>query len=93
MGIGMVKPPISDQPTYFFGPPSTDLNARQPLPTDSLTFLQGQHYLDVATAPPWFQPEVLKLDYDLLYVRAVSLRAHWIEVIVNRSTSVNRDAS
>ncbi len=89
MGLGMVKLPIDlESPIYFFGEPSSDPSADVELPVDSLTFAEAQYFIDVATAPAWFQPEVIKLDYDLLFVRAVGLRRDWIEVVVNRTTGL-----
>ncbi len=85
MGIGMVSPPIHDQQTlYFYGLPPDDPSASLPAPIDSLMIAPAD--VDILTAPPWFQPEMVKLDYDILILRAVSMRTHWIEVVVNRTT-------
>lgn len=53
---------------------------------DSLTFTRGQYNVDIGTAPPWFVPEYIKLDYDILLLRATTISRNWIEVIVNRQT-------
>ena len=80
----MVRPPIdASRPLYFFLSPDLDLDPSQLTPSDSLTFRQGEHYIDIGTAPPWLAPEWSKLDYDILLLRAVSLSRSWIEVVVN----------
>lgn len=84
LGVGVVNPPIDpERPLYFYL--SADLNQYPPMatPSDSVTFRSGPHSIEIATAPPWFVPETLKLDYDLLYLRAVSISRYWIEVVVN----------
>lgn len=53
---------------------------------DSLIFTRGQYNVDIGTAPPWFVPEYIKLDYDIFHLRAITLSRNWIEVIVNRQT-------
>jgi len=50
-----------------------------------VTFAAGEHFVGIETAPPWFVPEGLKLDYDLLWLRARTLTQAWIEVEVNAS--------
>ncbi len=91
VGIGMVKPRLApEQPLYFYGAPDFDAMPFDKAPTDSLTFVQGDHFIDIKTAPPWFWPEVLKLDYNLLNLRAVTLSKNWIEVIVNRQSGETR---
>lgn len=54
-------------------------------PDDSLTLRMGEFSLEIATAPSWFAPETVKLDYDLLLFRALSVTRDWVEVIVNES--------
>ncbi len=82
-GIGMVRPPIvPGNKLYFYLP--TDLFAPPDAvaPIDSLVFVAGVPSVD-AQGPPWLSPEVLKLDYELLWFRARTLMQFWIEVEVN----------
>jgi len=91
LGVGMVQPYlVPGQALYFYGVPPRDGLPGEAAPVDSLTFLAGPYYTDVATAPPWFVPEVFKLDYNLLYLRAKTLTLHWIEVVVNTQTGETR---
>ena len=91
VGVGLVRPAlVPGQPLYFYGVSDLDDRPGALVPQDSLTFRQGAHYVDVATAPPWFVPEVLKLDYDLLVLRAKTLARHWVEVVVNQRTGETR---
>ncbi len=53
---------------------------------DSITFVKGAHHTEIGTAPAWFVPEWQKTDYDMLYLRVVSIARNWLEVIVNRYT-------
>ena len=52
--------------------------------------------IDIAAASSWFVPEAMKLDYDILQLRATTIARTWIEVIVNTQTGkkawVKRDA-
>jgi hypothetical protein len=91
LGVGMVMPPLDPaQPLYVYGVPDLDTLPEALSPQDSVTFRTGPHYVDIATAPPWFVPKVMKLDYGLLHLRAKTLTHHWIEVIVNERTGATR---
>ncbi|MEZ4651640.1 MAG: hypothetical protein R3E97_23130 [Candidatus Eisenbacteria bacterium] len=84
LGVGMVRPAIDPaRPLYFYLSPDLALDPSQLSPSDSLTFREGTHYVDIGTAPPWLVPEWSKLDYDILLLRAQSLSQRWIEVVVN----------
>ena len=84
LGVGVVQPPIDPaRPLYFYGAPHPGVDPRTAPPIDSVTFAAGDHFVGIATAPPWFAPEGLKLDYDLLWLRARTLTRSWIEVEVN----------
>lgn len=87
LGAGMVKPRLAAGTTlHFYGVRDVTALPDQLMPQDSLTFGQGEHFVEIATAPPWFWPEVMKLDYNLLYLRAKTLSKSWLEVVVNRDT-------
>lgn len=104
-GVGMVFPILdADRPLYFYARPdlswSADPGAAQP--RDSLVFTSGPHHLDIGYAPPWLSAAYVKLDYDLMTLRALSVGREWVEVLVNdadplprtfpRSMWVRRDA-
>jgi hypothetical protein len=84
VGVGVVQPRIDpDRPLYFYGEPTPGGAPGGMQPMDSVTFVVGPHFIDIGYAPPWFAPETLKLDYDLLVLRAETLTRSWIEVVVN----------
>jgi len=86
IGIGVASPAmIPGRPLYFYSSPDFDAAPYQLKPIDSITFVKGEHYLDIATAPPWLAPEFIKLDYDILMFRVVTYSQNWIEVIVNNT--------
>lgn len=84
MGLGMASPFMaSGKPLYIYSKPEVDQLPVDLKPIDSITFVQRQGFIDIATAPPNLVPEVLKLDYNVFYFRAVSLSRYWVEVIIN----------
>jgi hypothetical protein len=87
LGEGIVKPPITAGATlYLYSGQLIDEQLNQAAIKDSLTMVQGQYNVEIGTAPPWFVPEFLKLDYDIFQLRAITISKNWIEVIVNRQT-------
>ncbi len=89
-GIGMVKPDFYNRnKLYFYQSPLFDKTQADHIPIDSLVFARTEHHhYDISYAPPWFYPEHLKLDYDILYLKAISLSRDWVEVEVNRESSL-----
>ena len=83
LGLGIASPVhlSADRPLFFYGSP--DGHASTATPLDSLTVREGPHHIELATAPPWLDPETVKLDYDLLSFRVVALQRHWVEVVVH----------
>ncbi len=86
MGLGMAAPMYyENRVVYFYG----DLNLEKPvsdhMPTDSLVFERRETGFELASAPPWFVPAHLKLDYNMLFLHVVSLQAEFIEVMVNET--------
>lgn len=91
LGVGMVMPPLDPaQSLFFYGVPDLDMLPDALSPQDSVTFHEGPHSVDIATAPPWFVPATMKLDYGLLHLRAKTLTRYWIEVVVNERTGATR---
>ncbi|MCB0488570.1 MAG: hypothetical protein R2820_10235 [Cyclobacteriaceae bacterium] len=82
IGIAWVAP-SPDRPLRFYSKPDFDSAPYQLKAIDSVTFAKGEHYIDIATAPPWLAPEYIKLDYDQFLFRVVTYSQNWIEVIVN----------
>ncbi len=98
MGLGMLVPGFYDfNVIYFYG----NLNLKKPVsehaPTDSLVFKRSERGVEIAYAPPWFVPAHLKLDYDVLFIRIVSVHSDFIEIVVNKTNGqrayVDRDKS
>lgn len=79
LGLGIAQPTAlsAERPLYFFA--SATANA----PLDSLTLSEGPHHVEIATAPPWLDPEVAMLDGDYLAFRVVALRRDRVEVLVH----------
>ena len=87
MGIGMVSVlPVDGKVLLFYSKPEHFELPNGQTATDSLTFKSRQHYVDIATAPPWFVPEYSKLDYGILQLKAIIVNRNWVEVVVNRSS-------
>lgn len=87
LGEGIVKPRIeAGTKLYLYSGQLIDELLHHGAIKDSLTFVKGQYNVEIGTAPPWFAPEFLKLDYDIFQLRAITISRNWIEVIVNRQT-------
>jgi len=88
MGLGMFSPNLFEmQVLYFYGNLNLEKSVLEHWPTDSITFKQSQYGgFDIVTAPPYLLPDHLKMDYDMLYFRVVSVTEDFIEVIVNTTT-------
>jgi hypothetical protein len=84
-GVGIVRPVLDpERPLRFYGSP-LPAPAGGDAPVDSLVFAVGPHAIEIAYAPPWFDPDHMKLDHDLLMLRAETLTRDRIEVVVNRT--------
>jgi hypothetical protein len=85
LGIAQVSP-VPGRVIYFYGePPSGALPGDFP-PIDSVTFEVGLPSVGIATAPPWLVPDHLKIDYEVFFLRAMTLTRDWVEVIGNSVT-------
>ncbi len=83
LGMGMVSPNLAPGVLRFYTAPDLDQLSDRSIATDSLVFVQGEHDIDIAYAPPWFLPAHLKLDYGLLMMRAITISRNWVEVELN----------
>ncbi|WP_158858866.1 hypothetical protein [Lunatibacter salilacus] len=84
-GLGMFSPFLSESnPLYFYNNPNLDKALMEHPPVDSITFKKSEYGgFDIATAPPYLVPEHLKLDYDVLYFKALSVTEDFVEIEVN----------
>jgi hypothetical protein len=82
-GLGFVSLRISTGSFHFYGDPDMDALPVPQNANDSLVLVMGEHHVDIASAPPWFVPAHMKMDYDLLLLKAITLSQNWIEVEVN----------
>ena len=98
MGMGYFTPNYYENSTlYFYGNPNLEKSVVEHVPTDSITFRRNKYnQFEIATAPPWLVPDVLKLDYDMLYFKIKSITREFAEVTVNETNGqtsfVNRRA-
>ncbi|MBK9175230.1 MAG: hypothetical protein IPM46_02605 [Flavobacteriales bacterium] len=83
LGMGMVSPRLEPGVLRFYAMPDLDQTPDHAVVSDSLVFVQGDYHVEIAYAPPWFVPAHLKLDYDLLLMRATTVALHWVEAEVN----------
>jgi hypothetical protein len=64
-------------------------------PYDSITFKRNKYnQFEIASAPAWLGPDIVKLDYDMLYFKVKSVGRDFVEVVgnttTNRTTFANR---
>lgn len=90
LGLGMAAPIMELGTFHFHGAPDLDQLPGLFRATDSLTFAKGEHFIDITSAPPWFVPAHLKLDYGLLLLKVVTLSRNWAEVEVNSIDGTTR---
>lgn len=84
-GMGFFSPDFFETPVlYFYGDPNLEKPIAEHAAHDSITFRQNQYnQYEIATAPPWLVPEIMKLDYDILYFKINSVTQEWVEIVVN----------
>lgn len=84
MGLGMAIPKFYENSVlYFYGNPNLEKPVSDHTPTDSLVFKHSEMGMEITYAPPWFAPAHLKMDYELLFIRVLSMNREFIEVMVN----------
>ena len=86
MGLGFFKPNFRETSIlYFYYIPNLKKSILDHPPVDSIGFKKLETGgIDISYAPPWLKPEILKLDYDILYFKSESLSTDFAEVIVNK---------
>ena len=98
MGMGFFEPNYYESPVlYFYGNLNLEKSLMDHSTHDSITFRRNEHnQFEIATAPPYLVPEIMKLDYDRLYFKIISVTEDFIEVIVNstngQTSNVDRRA-
>lgn len=85
MGLGFFKPDLlTKNALYFYGEQNLDKPVYEHTPDDSLVFKKTEiSNYDLVYAPPWLLPEHYKLDYDIFYLRLISVGKDFVEVSVN----------
>lgn len=88
VGLGMVKPDFYNKKVlYFYATPNLEKSANDHSPTDSLVFTQTEHHqFEISYAPPWFYPQHLKMDYEILYLKLLSMNRDWAEIEINKQS-------
>lgn len=88
IGLGLFAPDIMQgKPMYFYRrpflqwpPPKADI-------VDSITFHRDEYGNPaISTAPPWFMPVHMKMDYGIMFVKIKTVHRHSLEVEVNKET-------
>ncbi len=91
LGLGIASvAPMPGGVLQFYNPPRASQAADDAVPTESVRFAAGLPAVDIAEAPPWFEPEYVKMDYELLHLRVLTLTPDWVEVIGNSRTGQTR---
>lgn len=87
VGIGVASPTMSTgEPLFLYPAPDFDALPDPSKAIDSVTFKKSEHYIDIASAPPWLAPEHIKLDYQIFNFRVITYAQNWVEVMVNNAT-------
>lgn len=95
IGIAQVMPKPGDS-LHFYRAPGIGENPGDYPPADTVKFGPGLPSVDIAEAPPWLVPDHLKMDYEIFFLRVVTITPMWLEVIGNSRTGetwwVSREA-
>ncbi len=87
MGLGMAVPDFyNNKEIFFYGNPNLEKAASDHTPTEKLEFHRSETGITIKTAPPWFVPSHLKMDYEVLNLRLISVSDEFIEVMANERT-------
>ncbi|MEM7550295.1 MAG: hypothetical protein AAF363_11495 [Bacteroidota bacterium] len=86
VGIGLATPNFYEKRVIYFYNPNLQKSVGAHSPIDSLTFKRTELGTEISYAPPWFFPLHMKMDYDILKLKVVSMTSDWIQVEVNKAT-------
>ncbi len=91
LGLGIAHvAPVPGGALHFYNPPRIGESVDDMSPVESVRFVAGRPSVEIAEAPPWFVPEHLKMDYELLHLRVLTLTPDWVEVVGNSRTGETR---
>lgn len=87
LGLGFFTPDFySKDVFYFYGMPNLDKPVPERFPVDSLVFQQlDGHRYEISYAPPWLVPEHLKMDYEILHFKILSINRDFVQIDVNKT--------
>jgi hypothetical protein len=88
LGMGFFSPNFYEYPVlYFYGSPNLSKPSQDNFRMDSIVFTQSDpgNY-SISYAPPWLQPNHMKMDYGILYFQVQTLGLEFIEITVNTTT-------
>ena len=89
LGIGVVSPDFFSKKVLYFYSPNLEKPASDHAPYDSLVFAQTDHHsYSISYAPPWFYPEHMKMDYEILILKVLAISRDWVQVEVNSQTGL-----
>lgn len=87
LGLAVVRVTDAPPPLRFYTHP--ELPSGGPVESasvaDSVTFGPGRGRASLATAPPWFLPEILDAARGHAALRVVTLAPEWVEAVANRA--------
>lgn len=91
MGLGMARPNFFEKKVlYFYNGPNLQKGVDEHIPNDSVVFRESDHHrFDITYAPPWFLPQHLKMDYEIIFLKALAMNREWVQVEVNRETGLS----
>ncbi len=88
IGLGLFTPNYYENNVfYFYSLQNQDKPLEDNPKLDSITFSRTeQGDFSIATAPPWLQPEHLKLDYGILYFKVIRIGKDYLLLEGNTTT-------
>lgn len=88
-GLGMFSPNLyQNKNLFFYGNVNLEKSQMDHIPYDSISFKRIENEgIDIASAPSWFAPQHLKLDYGILYFKAISVTEDFVEIETNSFTN------
>lgn len=84
--LGLAKPNFYEYPVLYFYNPNLDKAVDEHMPMDSVVFKRTEREFEISYAPAWYYPQHMKLDYDVLLHKVITVGRDWIELEVNQST-------
>ena len=90
LGLAVVRVTAAPPPLRFYAHPALANAPDAVAPegatvVDSVTFAPRRGRASLATAPPWFLPEILDIAHGHAALRVVTLSDIWVEAVANRA--------